>query len=148
MNLRIGIIDSGINDCALKSKVFHRNCIDNSDAEKDKNGHGTMCAYLIEKYSEAKVEFYSYKIFDEDLWSTEKIIEKAFRRAYQDKLDILNLSLSIHVMQNEKIKKLVKKLQESGVIVIAAKAKTGERTLLDTFDKVLMVRGKSFFFRK
>ncbi len=138
--IKVGIVDSGINESALRSRVVHRSCIDKEE-NYDINGHGTMCAYIIEKYSQQEIVFYSYKIFDKELVATKNSVKKALKYAVMDEVDILNLSLSINSGEDKSIEVLVQGLNEMGTQIIASKSKTGEITLLDTIDNIVIVDG-------
>ncbi|MCR5374638.1 MAG: S8 family serine peptidase, partial [Lachnospiraceae bacterium] len=138
--IKVGIIDSGINSNALSRYVKHRNCIDESNCF-DVNGHGTMCAYIIEKYSCSDLIFYSYKIFEEKLKAKREHIIKALEYAINDKLDVLNMSLSIHVGIDNEITDLINELKRNGTRVIAAKCKGGINTLLDSINDIIIVDG-------
>lgn len=145
--IKVGVIDSGINAKAINNNVIHRVCVKGADFY-DKNGHGTMCAYIIEKYSRQEIEFYSYKIFGEKLCSTRGCIIKALQYAVNDNLDVLNMSLSIDASCDEQFKDLFEKLLENGTKVIASRSKKGLDTLLDEVNSVVIVEGCDFLHEK
>lgn len=140
--LKIGIIDSGINQCAIKSNTICKSFINGTDSNIDKNGHGTMCAHIIEKYSGCKIQFYSYKIFDKELISTERVIVSALMQAIDDGIDILNLSLSIHLNKSSQLDKAFELLKKNKTKVIAARSKENCETYLDNKDNVEVVYGR------
>ena len=123
---------------------MQKNCIEKSEINVDKNGHGTMCAYIIEKYSNCDIVFYSYKIFEERLEATETILCKALKLAYEDKLDFLNMSLSLHLTESKEIRNRIRELVDDGVVIVSAKSKTGKDTYFDKEKNVITVEGKAF----
>lgn len=143
--MKVGIVDSGINGCILKHPVIYRKCIKDTDKSIDKNGHGTMCAYVIEKYSGCDIDFFSYKIFDEELTSTEEAIVSALQMSLEDGVEVLNLSLSIHLGFSKKIDILLNKLNNNGIRVISSCSKYGIKTLMDKEENVEVVRGLDLY---
>ena len=149
--VRVGIIDSGINPSALTGNVIIRK-IGSEEENRDLIGHGTMCAYLIEKYANIPLEFYSYKIFERELVARKKIFVEALKEAVDDEVDILNLSLSVRKSSDEFIYEMFDNLEARGTEIIAATANSGENTLVDRREDIYTVAGESLFdgftFRK
>ena len=58
--IKVGMIDSGINQCVIKGKVTQEIfCGKEGDAYRrtDINGHGSMCAGIIERMVAPELEF-------------------------------------------------------------------------------------------
>lgn len=143
----MGIIDSGINQCVINGKVTQEVFCGKNDTykEADINGHGTMCAGIIERMAAPELEFVSAKIFHRELKATEQQIAEALAYMVDMKVDIINMSLSVSLSDSKLLEKLCRKLYELGIILISASANSGKKTLFESYDNVVKVTGSSFF---
>ncbi len=142
------MIDSGINQCVIKGKVTQENfCRIEDDAYRnaDINGHGSMCASIIERMTKLELEFVSAKIFHRELRATERQIVEALTYMMDMRVDIINMSLSVSLSDSELLRKLCHQLNELGIILVSASANSGKETLFDSFGNVVTVVGSSFF---
>ncbi len=146
--IRVGLIDSGINQCVIEGKVTQEIfCGREDDAygETDINGHGTMCAGMIERMAVPEVEFVSAKIFPRELKATERQIIEALTYMTDMRVDIINMSLSVSLSDSAALEKICSQLNEMGVILVSASANSGKRTLFESYGNVITVAGSSFF---
>ncbi len=146
--IRVGMIDSGINQCVIRGKVTQEIfCGRNSDAYRamDINGHGTMCAKVVENMSAAELEFVSAKIFHGELKATERQIVEALTYMMDMRVDVINMSLSVSLSESLALCKICRQLDEAGVVLVSAAANSGEKTLFEEYGNVVTVTGSSFF---
>ena len=146
--IKVGIIDSGINPCVINGKVTQENfCRKEDDLYRniDINGHGTMCASIIERMTKIELEFVSAKIFHRELKATERQIVEALTYMMDMRVDIINMSLSVSLSDSELLRKLCYQLNEFGIILVSASANSGKETLFDSYGNVVTVEGSSFF---
>lgn len=128
-NVKIAIIDSGIDKChsQLKNFTFKGVCIKNqdglliSDDITDTIGHGTAVAYIITKIV-PEAEVFIIKLFDkefntttEDLINTLKYIDEQLQP------DIIHLSNGVTICdQLDELEEICNRLTGKGIIMIAA----------------------------
>lgn len=146
--IRVGMIDSGINQCVIRGTVTQEIfCGRDSDAYRavDINGHGTMCAKVVENMSAAELEFVSAKIFHGELKATERQIVEALTYMMDMRVDVINMSLSVSLSESPALCKICRQLDEAGVILVSAAANSGKKTLFEEYGNVVTVTGSSFF---
>lgn len=146
--IRVGMIDSGINQCVIGGAVVQEIfCGRDNDAyrELDVNGHGTMCAKVIENMSAAELEFVSAKIFHQELKATERQIVEALTYMMDMHVDVINMSLSVSLPESTALFKICRQLDEAGVVLVSAAANSGKKTLFEDYGNVVTVTGSSFF---
>lgn len=144
----MGMIDSGINQCVIKGKVTQEIfCGKEGDAYRrtDINGHGSMCAGIIERMAVPELEFVSAKIFHRELKATERQIIEALTYMMDMRVDIINMSLSVSLSDSMLLGKICHQLDELGIIMVSASANSGKETLFDNYKNVVTVSGSSFF---
>lgn len=138
--IKVGVIDSGINPSAIRGNVICQ-----MGDNKDFIGHGTMCSYLIEKYSNTPIEFYSYKIFEKNLKTNLNTFLQALEKAAEDELDILNLSLSVRENTCASISDIIEELVKNNVKIVAAKSSGNIQSIFDKSKDVSSVVGGCYF---
>lgn len=142
------MVDSGINQCVIKGKVTQEIfCEKEDDAYRniDINGHGSMCAGIIERMVMPELEFVSAKIFHRELKATERQIIEALTYMMDMRVDIINMSLSVSLTDSELLREICDQLNELGIILVSASANSGKETLFDSYGNVVTVVGSSFF---
>lgn len=146
--IRVGMIDSGINQCVIRGTVTQEIfCGRGSDAYRavDINGHGTMCAKVVENMSAAELEFVSAKIFHGELKATERQIVEALTYMMNMRVDVINMSLSVSLLESPALCKICSQLDETGVVLVSAVANSGKKTLFEEYGNVVTVTGSSFY---
>lgn len=119
-NVRIAILDSGVNS----SVVPKTKCINYSEefGVEDNLDHG-MPIYNIIKDSKVGIatnsEVYCIKIANEYGFASMKALENALIWCYENDINIVNLSMSYSVY-NENVIAAIEMLVEKGVIIVAA----------------------------
>lgn len=131
---QIAIIDNGISGKIvgtdkIRSKVFiddDNNCKeDYSEIQITEFQHGTLCALIAKKYSPHSM-FNSLRILDKDGNGKIEKIEPAFEWCCQNNIKIVNLSFgTINFNEYEKLRNLVNKYVNNGLIIVAATANLG-----------------------
>lgn len=146
VNMRIGIIDSGINTIAVNSNVIQGNFTEQRDKSRDDlNGHGTMTAKVIEDYSVKKVDIVSAKIFDEKLNTSIKKLYCALDFMSTQNLNFINMSLSISSDTiNKEIKDICNKILNRGTKIVTSYSNNSNKTALDLIEGVITVHGYNF----
>lgn len=145
--IKVGLIDSGINQRVIKGQVTQAVfCKENDTYSKtDINGHGTMCAKIIERMATPELDFVSAKIFHRELKAKERQIAEALAYMMDMQVDIINMSLSVSLTDSALLERLCRQLNELGIILISASANSGKKTLFEDCSNVITVAGSSFF---
>lgn len=146
VNMRIGIIDSGINAKAVNSNVIQFDFIEQRDTSRDDlNGHGTMAAKVIEEYAVNNVEIVSAKIFDEKLNTSLKKLYCALDFLSNQNLNLINMSISISSNTiNKEIKNICNKILNQGTKIVSSYSNYSNKTAMDQIEGVITVHGYNF----
>lgn len=150
-NVRIAIIDNGINEQFLKKKLEKSifvdgsgNCVfDTKNKSKQKFQHGTNCARIIEKnFTDCCLT--SIRILDDEGRGGIDSLEPALEWCYENRVILVNLSLgTTHFSDKNNIRKMVNKYANRGMIIIAASANSGFTSYPASFSNVIgVVEGK------
>lgn len=151
--IKVGLLDTGIDaeHPDLKPNVVEKvSFIDDTDGE-DANFHGTHVAGIFGAADTGKgvigtapaVEIYSAKVFHKDGYMTATAEREAIDWMIEKGVDVVNMSYGFLIgkKDSEEIEKainnyekLIQKLVDAGIIVVAATGNAGNTT--DTFDRV------------
>ena len=98
----------------------------------DTNGHGTQVAGIIAANGELigmapKSNLFVYKVSNHENFVSEEIVIQALEKAIEDKVDIINLSITLNYTNN-KIADLIEKANKEGISVITAAGNDGPKT--------------------
>jgi hypothetical protein len=146
-NVKIAIIDNGVNEEVLSKSLEHRMYINEKcecceDIEIDKYHsfpHGTICALIIEKYL-FNGKLISIRILDRKGNGVIDRLEPALEWCYQNKVRLINLSLgTTHFREREELKRLVNKYTNRGLTIVAATSNSGFLTYPASFSNVIGV---------
>ena len=145
------IIDSGLNRDVFRQndaggvRYYIESDYINMDYKyDDDNGHGRKCAAIIKKKI-AHIKIYTIKILDENLLSSEYLLECALEHCLALNIKVINLSLSlVKYFNGDKIRVLCKKLYEQDKIVVSAVENGKNFSYPAAFDTVLGVIGNAF----
>ncbi len=127
-NIRIAIIDNGVNESLLKNPLEHKilvtnegECIfDNDNMAQVSFMHGTICAMIIENYFPDCI-LSSVKVLNENGKGLLSKLHPAMEWCLQHQIQIINLSLgSTYFEDKEPIQKLINQYAMQGLLVIAA----------------------------
>ena len=131
---QIAIIDNGISGKIvgidkIQSKIFvddDNNCKeDYVEIQITEFQHGTLCALIVKKYN-PHCTLNSLRILDKDGNGRIEKIEPAFEWCYQNNITIVNLSFgTTNFNEYEKLRNLVNKYVNNGLIIVAATANSG-----------------------
>jgi len=150
-NLKIGIIDSGIDihNQRLMQYVKGGINLENDDTDisalEDTIGHGTACIDLITRdLNPTFVELYVYKIFINDISTDIKMLERSLNNAIEDNIDILNCSIgTIDPSAQYQLINAIEKAVRKGIIIVAAWNDEDYTTWPANFPGVLSVKSGS-----
>lgn len=128
--MKIAIIDSGIdrnhkklssaNIQGVSIKELEDNDFLIEEYFQDNLGHGTACASIIHKICPS-AQLYAIKIFDNELFISEKVLCRAIRWCIDNDINILNLSLGIETNSSKEILyKICQEAYNKNIILIAA----------------------------
>lgn len=146
-NIRIAIIDNGINKHFIKGVVEQSIVIDEmgiciadtKNIDQQQFQHGTNCAMILEKYC-SDCHLISIRILDEHGRGAIKSIFPALEWCYKNQIRLINLSLgTVDFRDCEKLKALVNKCATKGMIIIAAMANSGFVSYPASFTSVIGV---------
>lgn len=123
MKIKIGLIDSGIN---AKDFMFGNNSsVINAwkgiyDSYTDFTGHGTQCANLMLRNIE-NIDIYNVKVFDKSLSTSCGNILNAMSWCINNKMNIINLSLSIiDLNYYYEFAKICNEAERNNIIIVAS----------------------------
>ncbi|MDE7423854.1 MAG: S8 family serine peptidase [Lachnospiraceae bacterium] len=147
INIRVAIIDNGINEFFIKRKLeksitINENGICISDTKKTDQHqfqHGTNCAMILEKYC-SNCQLISIRILDENGRGAIKSIYPALEWCYKNQIKLGNLSLGTSDFRDcEKLRSLINECAAKGMIIIAATANSGFVSYPASFTNVIGV---------
>ncbi|KAF0092150.1 MAG: peptidase S8 and S53 subtilisin kexin sedolisin [Fusobacteria bacterium] len=142
----IVLIDSGISK-SQENQVIENINLTKDISNYDTNGHGTMMLSILKGYkSKIKgiapdVKVISIKTMDQSGKSSSENLLKALEIAYQrNNISIINLSLGSY-LEDENIKKMINKIIEKGITVVASTGDYGTDKMLfpASMDNVISV---------
>lgn len=144
-DMRVGIVDSGINSDAVKSVVhqwdFARR--DTVVSFGDRNGHGTMAAKVLEEYSRTPVEFFSARIFGDRLATDIKTLIRALEFLGACDLDLLHMSISVaEDIVDKDVERICRNMLDHGTKIVTAYSNKLHRTSLDQIEGIIIVEGR------
>lgn len=146
-NIRIAIIDNGINERFIKSELEQSIVIDEmgicivdtKNIDQQQFQHGTNCAMILEKYC-SDCHLISIRILDENGRGAIKSIYPALEWCYKNQIRLINLSLgTVDFRDCEKLKALVNECAAKGMIIISATANSGFVSYPASFTNVIGV---------
>lgn len=150
--VKVAILDSGINinHCYLKNSIkTGYSFIEDDENYKiiegnycDDFGHGTICASSIKK--ECKyVEFYIYKVLDQEGKGNLNILETALESIIGSDIDIINMSLAVmNETVIEDLDNICKKLEAENKILVCSLSNRSERSYPACLESVIGVRAR------
>jgi len=129
--LRIGIIDSGINPKNLKHKRIiegiiigikdDRVVLFGNGEDTRNNGHGTMCARIIEKISPDS-QICSVKVLNSENMCSVKAIVEAIRYCIDNKMNIINISIATSdINKLDELQEICLSAYKQNIVIVAAK---------------------------
>lgn len=146
-NIKIAIIDNGINERFIKSELEQSIVIDEmgicivdtKNIDQQQFQHGTNCAMILEKYC-SDCHLISIRILDENGRGAIKSIYPALEWCYKNQIRLINLSLgTVDFRDCEKLKALVNECAAKGMIIISATANSGFVSYPASFTNVIGV---------
>lgn len=124
-NIKIALIDSGINANFLKKCEITNVNLGSFDSFHDDIFHGTVCAYLISEIIN-EGEIYNLKIFDKNIHTNSRKLLKAISWCIENNINIINISVSIaDVNYYYEFRDICDLAFEKGCIIIAAASNVG-----------------------
>lgn len=144
--VKIAVVDSGVNsDHPDLNIVGGASMIDNSSAFIDRNGHGTHVAGVIAALNNSigvvgsapDAAIYSVKVLSSNGAGTLEDVLDGIQWAIDNKMDIINLSLTTDAHKPE-LQAILKKANDLGIIVVAA---AGNIEIVDTKGNYVQVEG-------
>ena len=128
-NLRIGVIDTGVNSCNSRVNGLVRGCrfaispqgeIVEDDDFRDQIGHGTdVAAILLEGLPDA--EIFAVRVFDDDFNTYPSLVARGILQAASEGCTIVNLSLAMEPdAYSEVLINACAEAQKAGCILVAA----------------------------
>lgn len=146
----IAIIDSGIEyDLPFQRKkiggisfYIKNNNLYSSNNILDECGHGTNCAYIINKYCPDAM-LYIIKIIDSTSKCSSLLLFEALKHLVKVDVNIINISLSVNGKNfADEISKVITKLHSQGKYIIASVENGAESSFPANYEKCLGVIGK------
>lgn len=111
--LRVAIIDGGVTNFKTHERII-------KEGSSESEFHGNSVFNILRRNVDAKkVQYFSYSILDENLSFDEEDLLKALSAAEKDHVDIINLSLS-SILKNENVQTKVEQLIRKNIIIVAA----------------------------
>lgn len=144
-SIKIGLLDSGATKghAAMIGTVIDGWKSDFSNYD-DLTGHGTACAYIIQKMMPSS-QIYNVKIFDDTRTTSPKLVVEGIRWCLENGMDIINLSLSIpEIDYYYEFERVCREAIEKNVIIVAAADNLGRACLPAYLDIVFGVGAASF----
>lgn len=136
--MKIAVIDSGIDKSFLcKGRLFLDMIVGKEGrlcertVEPLLTEHGTICAQIIEKYTDEPPQFYSLCVFDnEEMKTSCDTLISALRWCYDNKIPLIHMSIGSRCAADfEKIRLETQKLIAAGQIIVAAVSNAGQYTV-------------------
>lgn len=127
--MKIAVIDSGIDKSFLCKGTLFLDMIVGKEGrlcertvEPLLTEHGTICAQIIEKYTDEPPQFYSLCVFDnEEMKTSCDTLISALRWCYDNKIPLIHMSIGSRCAADfEKIRLETQKLIAAGQIIVAA----------------------------
>ena len=118
-------ITNGSNSDLLKGYDF----VEMDNFPQDTNGHGTQVAGIISANGQLRgiapeAEIFAYRVSEDGESVPSTLIVDAIKRATQDDVDIINISLGVN-MTHSQIEKSVNDAVKNGIVVVAAAGNSG-----------------------
>ena len=118
-------ITNGSNSDLLKGYDF----VEMDNFPQDTNGHGTQVAGIISANGQLRgiapdAEIFAYRVSEDGESVPSTLIVEAIKRATQDNVDIINISLGVN-MTHSQIEKSVNDAVKNGIVVVAAAGNSG-----------------------
>ena len=162
MKVKVAVTDSGIELYHEAFKDIHVSgtriikkgcCLEKNEDIYDTSGHGTACASMI--VSECPyVDIVSIGILDRDGKSNLAALEFALESLINSDVSIINMSLAFNILVDQKLYRILKKLSEQNVTIIASMTNEGNVSYPAVYDNVIGVRAgilekeRGFWFHK
>lgn len=136
--MKIAVIDSGIDKSFLCKGTLFLDMIVGKEGrlcertvEPLLTEHGTICAQIIEKYTDETPQFYSLCVFDnEEMKTSCDTLISALRWCYDNKIPLIHMSIGSRCAADfEKIRLETQKLIAAGQIIVAAVSNAGQYTV-------------------
>lgn len=136
--MKIAVIDSGIDKSFLCKGTLFLDMIVGKEGrlcertvEPLLTEHGTICAQIIEKYTDEPPQFYSLCVFDnEEMKTSCDTLISALRWCYDNKIPLIHMSIGSRCAADfEKIRLETQKLIAAGQIIVAAVSNAGQYTV-------------------
>lgn len=134
-NVKIAILDSGIDYCENINVVNRKNFLDDdiSPLYEDNTGHGTAIAGIIAsdgkegtiKGINPNVDIYSARILDENNQAPISRVVESIYWAIEEDVDIINISFGTSV-NSEILHNAIKDAEDAGILIFAASGNQGE----------------------
>lgn len=146
-NVKVAIIDNGINKLFLKNGLEKNIAIDENgicivdtiDMEQQQFPHGTNCALILEKYC-LECSLVSIRILDANGRGGVQCFQPALDWCYKNHIRLINLSLgTVDFRDCEKLRCLINEYVIKGMIIIAATANSGFVSYPASFTNVIGV---------
>lgn len=147
-NVRVGVIDSGINTSHPDVKSVQNGIAIWLDSDgqifytknfNDTIGHGTSCAGIIQKIA-PDVQLYGIKILDDSFSAHSYALAEAIIWAANMNINVVNLSLgTIKRTYKNKLKEACDYAYAKGVIIVSAGLNEGRESYVASFPNVLGV---------
>ena len=139
----IAIIDSGISNRLLNTYeddiIATYNLTSEEKSVKDVHGHGSEMVALCKEIA-PECSLVIIKIIEDDGNTDNELLLEGLKKAYQEKVDIINLSLGGYI-ENEEVIDYIDKLTDEKIMVVASAGDYGDHDLLfpASLDHVLSV---------
>ena len=134
-NVKIAILDSGIDYCENINVVNRKNFLDDdiSPLYEDNTGHGTAIAGIIAsdgkegtiKGINPNVDIYSARILDENNQAPISRVVESIYWAIEEDVDIINISFGTSV-NSEILHNAIKDAEDAGILIFVASGNQGE----------------------
>lgn len=137
--VRIAVIDTGIDKSSSKidSSIVHDIVFDKNIDTHDTVGHGTALTILYQSLF-SNISIYSFKVFQGYVTNVELVIKALEYIDLNVEVDLINLSIGLHVYSKE-LEDICWKLYQKGVILIAAFDNSSYLSYPAAFDFVIGV---------
>ena len=135
--IKIGVIDTGVNfahpdfvtDGKNSDLLKGYDFVEMDSFPQDTNGHGTQVAGIISANGQLRgiapeAEIFAYRVSDDGESVPSTLIVDAIKRAMQDDVDIINISLGVN-MTHSQIERTVNDAIKNGIVVVAAAGNSG-----------------------
>ena len=135
--IKIAVIDTGVNfahpdfvtDGKNSDLLKGYDFVEMDSFPQDTNGHGTQVAGIISANGQLRgiapeAEIFAYRVSDDGESVPSTLIVDAIKRAMQDNVDIINISLGVN-MTHSQIERTVNDAIKNGIVVVAAAGNSG-----------------------